>query len=110
MHTEIPSKHVDSDDACSGGFYFFFLLVKIFRTTLNVCRGEGNAQFLLTQDVLRSFTRYSYQSCSSMSWPFPVLHQFATYEDIFNRSYCLTSNDGLLNNELKAMRKEELVT
>lgn len=26
-HTDVPSKQADSDDACSGGFYFFFLLV-----------------------------------------------------------------------------------
>jgi len=50
----------------------------------SVFAGEREMRsFILTQGVLRGFMRISYQSCSSMCWPFPVLHQFATYVKIF---------------------------
>lgn len=83
MHTEVPSKRADSDDACSGGFNFSSFWLKFF-VQHSVSAGERKMSSFFLHRTCHEVLCVSLTNLAlTMSWPFPVLHQFATYIKIF---------------------------
>lgn len=110
MHTELPSKQADPDDACSGGFYFF--LPSGYNFSCNTRCLQGRGKCVVSSDTVRVTKFYA---CLLPILLFRVMALPSSSpvcylcKGILKLSHYLTSNDGLLNNELQAMRKDALV-